>query len=943
MMRYFFKWTLFVVLLSFFSCSQIEEFNDTSLLTTPGVYGAFDSVVDEDSPDTKANVDPDNSWSYVFEVGDRINIWSSVGTLLVYSVTTGGPTAKFSGGGFDLVPGETYYSSHPLILSIGDTYKSLTTTYEGQTQVGNNNAKHIADYMYTYAESQCKEDGSTFFQYHHLSSFMRFVITLPKAMTPTEISITGPADFDLDGKVDITTHAFTAAKKSKVMTLKLQDVTITESNKVLTAFLAAAPFAAGDFVISVTDSEGKVYTSPAINKATATAAGNAKRFEVNVFEESAGVAQIGSTVYPTLEEAIAAVPTDGTETTITLLDNVSSDWYVVNDGKNIVLDLAGYTITGNFDQYDSELMLKNGEVAGTVYVNTDTSNEDYNTFTLDESATITSPYAIILYQADQNKGYGSTIDINGTVNGMVWVMGNIADGNSVINVNDGATVKGDLGVALNGFAIVNVADGATIEGSESGIEVRAGTLNVTGGNIKSTAAVYKVEPNGSGTTTIGAAVAVAQHTTKLATTVNITGNPTLTGIKTISVADPQENGMENVTVTVADALLGASVVIPEKFEWVSNGNATSTLKPVQDSKWQKVTSNEQLTSGKFVLVYPEGTTYKLFSFEKTMQNAQIAFDMVKDKHSFEEVLPMRTELFQTGIHENYRTVTAEENAAMLEIPEAIAAEVAMEATTPGSEDSHGSVLLKSTSVRDLKITEAYVKLESDKSVTIASQIDAVDFDNILTDLRGHQISVTFANLVDFAGKKVGMSQSAMSSALTAFDKLCIVAKDVLAQQFGGTLMDINHNTRVLDVFTQYYDNVAPMSYAYNPDVAFGWIKPIGFYAANDGFSVHVPVPASIWFDRLDASLDAGTKAAFVQYWKDFDVAYPQYAQFVNRTTLFGRLAEKLLYEGDYVSDELFAEIANINWKALGQSYQRYADSLNGDPLEKVYLYKLVEE
>ena len=45
---------------------------------------------------------------------------------------------------------------------------------------------------------------------------------------------------------------------------------------------------------------------------------------------------------------------------------------------------------------------------------------------------------------------------------MVWVMGNIEKGNSVINVNSGASIKGTVGVALNGLATVNVKDGATI-------------------------------------------------------------------------------------------------------------------------------------------------------------------------------------------------------------------------------------------------------------------------------------------------------------------------------------------------------------------------------------------------------------------------------------------------------------------------------------------------
>ena len=282
--------------------------------------------------------------------------------------------------------------------------------------------------------------------------------------------------------------------------------------------------------------------------------------------------------YASLEAAIAAVPTDGTEATVTLLVDVAEN-AVVAGGKNFVLDLNEKTLTGYIDQYDSQITVQNGTVAGTVYVNGGaTSTDNYNKFTLAENATINADYGIILYQAEgTTAGYGSTININGKVNGMVWVMGNITEGNSVVNVNSTAKISGDVGVALNGNATVNVADGATITGSEVGIEARAGVLNVEGGTITSTSAAYSFTPNGSGTTTFGAAIAVAQHNTGLDVEVNINGG-TLNGVKTIAVADAQNNDLENVTVRVKDELVTDKTLIPEGFAWASNGDGTSSPK-----------------------------------------------------------------------------------------------------------------------------------------------------------------------------------------------------------------------------------------------------------------------------------------------------------------------------------------------------------------------------
>ena len=296
--------------------------------------------------------------------------------------------------------------------------------------------------------------------------------------------------------------------------------------------------------------------------------------------QKAPVAKIGETVYYSLASAIAAVPNDGTETTITLLADVTEN-AVVKDGKKIVLDLGEKTLTGYIDQYDGELNVKNGTLAGTVYVNGGpaSAKAGYNKFTLAADATITSDWGFILYQGPNgNDAYGSVININGTVNGTAWVMGNITEGNSVINVNSGAKIQGSV-FGLNGLATLNVKEGATIIGSETGIEVRAGNLNVEGGKISSTATAYEVKANGSGTTTTGAAIAVAQHTTKLATEVTISGGE-LSGVKTISVADPQNNNLEGVTVKVADALANAeTVVIPEGYKWVSvDGISTLTKK-----------------------------------------------------------------------------------------------------------------------------------------------------------------------------------------------------------------------------------------------------------------------------------------------------------------------------------------------------------------------------
>ena len=352
------------------------------------------------------------------------------------------------------------------------------------------------------------------------------------------------------------------------------------SGYIITAGEYAISIAVGKTVTSDTVGLSSLFSAPEGYRIVETASGD---FFLYTVEELPSVAQIGEVKYKSLAAAVAAVQ-DGE--TIILLADITED-VEIDNGKTFSIDLNGKTLTGYADLYSGFVTLKDsaetkGKLAGTFYVNGGTSSQTtYNSFTLDSSATVESGYGIILYQnGDGKSGYGSTIDINGTVNGCVWVMGNITEGNSVINFNGTINSSLDIGIALNGKATLNVT-GGTIQAQSSvadftGVEVRAGTLNVEGGTITGKG-TYSVAASGSGTTTTGAGIAVAQHTTKLPVTVSLTGG-TISGTTGLSVADPQGNG--TIAGTGSDAVQVTSVqsftedsTIPEGYEWVETETA----------------------------------------------------------------------------------------------------------------------------------------------------------------------------------------------------------------------------------------------------------------------------------------------------------------------------------------------------------------------------------
>ena len=330
--------------------------------------------------------------------------------------------------------------------------------------------------------------------------------------------------------------------------------------------------------------------------------------------QKAPVAKIDDKMYYSLADAFAAA-TD--VATITLLKDVElADRLFVNAGatpayagtnnryatttenKSITLDLNGNNVTSssNIALAGGSLNIVNNGTADEAHGVISTSDNGLAPIEIRGTGDLTSKRALTIGEnvTLKGSGYGLNIfgsndaqkndievNVNGKVEGTLFVLGNLknTDNNVVVNVNGSVTEATGAGVSLNGFATVNVAEKAVVEGNKLGIEVRAGNLNVAGGTITAKAEEYTVSSNGSGAAATGAAISVAQHTTGLPINANVSGC-TLSGVKTISVADPENKNLEGVTVKVADALANAeTVVIPEGYKWVSvDGISTLTKK-----------------------------------------------------------------------------------------------------------------------------------------------------------------------------------------------------------------------------------------------------------------------------------------------------------------------------------------------------------------------------
>lgn len=171
--------------------------------------------------------------------------------------------------------------------------------------------------------------------------------------------------------------------------------------------------------------------------------------------------------------------------------------------------------------------------------------------------------AVLLY------GKGAKLDVYGTietkVEGWTAISGNgtvtdtIDYGNTVINIYDGAVVKNEKDTAIYQpqSGEINIY-GGEVTGT-TGIEMRAGKITVKGGTITGTAVPTTTNPNGSGTTTKGAGIAIVQHTTVQTLAADVSGG-TVKGHTAFYHNNTENNSDEavaKVTLEVTDGIFEA--------------------------------------------------------------------------------------------------------------------------------------------------------------------------------------------------------------------------------------------------------------------------------------------------------------------------------------------------------------------------------------------------
>ena len=304
----------------------------------------------------------------------------------------------------------------------------------------------------------------------------------------------------------------------------------------------------------------------------------------------ASVVRGSDTLYYTdLAKAVAEIRSGET---ITLLDDITlKTTLTINTGAAFTIDLNGHDIKatqrvitverGNVSFTGEGTIEETSPNFGAINIKGSNNHGDvnYTTVTVGKDVTLVAwaPVFITPYESSVDPyAYGVTVNIEGTLISKpdtsgdkgygIYINGQIKhlDNAPVINVSGAyVTSEGD-GIYAAGYATWNIKD-SSITGKVTGVEIRAGVMNISGSSqIIGLESPTTVTANGNGTTTCGAGIAVAQHTTGLPIKLTISGG-TISGYTALNESNPQENDQSQLD-TIEMSISGG------EFKTIEGGN-----------------------------------------------------------------------------------------------------------------------------------------------------------------------------------------------------------------------------------------------------------------------------------------------------------------------------------------------------------------------------------
>lgn len=250
------------------SCSSDELFGSKG--NVKRIEASICDFVMEDGATRTSYTLGNNGYEAVWATGDVLGIYPLGGDQVAFPISDGIGTTRavFDGGAWALRGTYKYAAYYPFSQeNYTNSETAIPVTYLGQTQSSNNATSHLANYDYmAAAATQPSSDGSVTLPFKHLGSYLILPLTLPKAGTYTQLTLTSDkGEFITKGTVDLSSAspAITATETSSSISLDLDNIVLTSNNLVLTVNMLIAPvnLTGSTITIAVKDAEGAIFTN----------------------------------------------------------------------------------------------------------------------------------------------------------------------------------------------------------------------------------------------------------------------------------------------------------------------------------------------------------------------------------------------------------------------------------------------------------------------------------------------------------------------------------------------------------------------------------------------------------------------------------------------------------------------------------------------------------
>lgn len=203
--------------------------------------------------------------SFAWSDGDKTGVYSTDGGFSRFTIASGydGKTdATFSGSGFALENGKTYYAFFPYALS-SDDKTAIPLAYSGQSVSGNDDKVSPMSKVYMWSSDDVSV-GKASFSFHHIGAFMRMQLTLPVGTAIDQIDLVpmyGEVPQTMTIDISTASPAPAVTTESTVMSITATGLTVPDGG-IATVWAAMPPqsFATDHFAVLIHSGE-KVYAA----------------------------------------------------------------------------------------------------------------------------------------------------------------------------------------------------------------------------------------------------------------------------------------------------------------------------------------------------------------------------------------------------------------------------------------------------------------------------------------------------------------------------------------------------------------------------------------------------------------------------------------------------------------------------------------------------------